>query len=247
MIKALIIENEPPVSDYLVTLLQRNFADVEVVAVCDTIASSLEAIRLYQPDLVFLDVELNPPETGFDILRKLASIDFKVIFTTAYNQYAIPAIKFSALDYLLKPIDEEQLQQAVKKYLHEKSATSILQRDSLLSYNHGYDHAKIGLPTVGGYSLVFVRDILYCQGESSQASIYMADKKQIVVNRTLKECEEMLEKFGFCRIHKSYLVNVEYIKEYHRGDGGYVVLANGTNLDVSKNYKEELLLRLKKL
>ena len=136
-------------------------------------------------------MELHGDETGFDILEKLTSIDFKVIFTTAYNKYAIQAIKFSALDYLLKPIDEEQLQQAVKKYIAEKTVTNLLQRDALISYYGGYQHAKIGLPTTGGYSLVYVRDILYCQGESSQSSIFMSDKKHTVVNRTLKECDEL--------------------------------------------------------
>lgn len=247
MIKALIVENEPAISDHLSTLLKRNFADVQIVAVCENVAGSLEAINQYKPDLLFLDVELNPPETGFNILEKLASIDFKVIFTTAYNQYAIQAIKFSALDYLLKPIDEDQLRIAVKKFINEKSITSTAQRDSLLSYNEGYQQAKIGLPTMDGYSLVHVYDILYCQGESSQSSIYMQDKKHIVVNRTLKECEEMLEIFGFCRIHKSFLVNLQYIKKYHKGDGGYVLLEDGSHLDVSKTYKEDLMSLLKKL
>ncbi len=247
MIKALIVENEPDISDHLSTLLKRNFADIQIVAICDTVATSLDTINQHKPDLLFLDVELNPPETGFNILEKLAFIDFKVIFTTAYNQYAIQAIKFSALDYLLKPIDEDQLRIAVKKFITEKSITSTAQLDSLLSYNEGYQHAKIGLPTIDGYSLVHVHDILYCQGESSQSSIYMKDKKHIIVNRTLKECEEMLEKFGFCRIHKSFLVNLQYIKKYHKGDGGYVLLEDGSHLDVSKTYKEDLMSLLKKL
>ena len=247
MIKVLIVENEPLVSDHLAHLITRNFADLDIVAICDTVSESIQAIQKHHPQIVFLDVELNTPESGFDILQKLASIDFKIIFTTAFNQYAIQAIKFSALDYLLKPIDEDQLRQAIDRFIADRRSSSSLQRDSLFSFQGGYSQARIGLPTVDGLTLVNVRDIVFCKGESSQASIYMSDKKHLVVNRTLKECEEMLEKFGFCRIHKSYLVNLEYIKEYHKGDGGYLVLTNGTSLDVSKNYKEELIGLLHKL
>src|SRR6187200_3284910 len=124
MIRALIVENEPAVAQLLVEKINRNFADIEIVGIFDTVSTSLAAINLYHPQLVFLDVELHGDETGFDILEKLTSIDFKVIFTTAYNKYAIQAIKFIALDYLLKPIDEEQLQQAVKKYIAEKTVTN---------------------------------------------------------------------------------------------------------------------------
>lgn len=247
MIRALIVENEPVVGQHLIDMLARNFTDIELIGIYDTVATSLEAIKKHHPQLVFMDVQLHPPETGFDILEKLASIDFKVIFTTAFDQYAIQAIKFSALDYLLKPINEDELKLAIRKYILERMATSNLQRDSLLSYQEGYQEAKIGLPGATGYALVPVRDIIYCQGESSQASIYMTGPRHDVINRTLKECEEMLHKFGFCRIHKSYLVNLHHIAKYVKGDGGYVVLLNGEHLDVSKSYKEDLLESLPKL
>jgi two-component system LytT family response regulator len=247
MIKALIVEDQPPVAGHLITLIERNFADIEVVQVCDTVKSSLDCITLYQPELVFLDVELHKPETSFDILARLSTINFKIIFTTAYDQYAMQAIKFSAVDYLLKPINEDDFRVAIKKYIAERNASPLAQRDSLLSYLQDYQQAKIGLPNQGGYELVHVKDIMYCAGESAQAMIYLIDGKKELVSRTLKECEEMLEKFSFCRIHKSYVVNLQYVRKYVKGDGGYVVLTNGTSLDVSKSYKDEFLSHLQRL
>lgn len=247
MIKVLIIEDDPNISEYLVGLLSRNFADVKVMAICDTVSRSLEAINLHNPDLVFMDVELHTPETGFDILRKLASIHFKIIFTTAYNEYAIQAIKFSAIDYLLKPINEEELREAVKKFIQDRNVSNLSQRDSLLSYQQDYHEAKIGLPTLNGYNLVPVQNVLYCKGESAQSMVFMTGNQKELVNRTLKECEEILEKFGFCRIHKSYLVNLHFVQKYFKGDGGYVLLTEGSKLDVSKNYKDILLSRLNKM
>ena len=247
MIRALIVENEPAVAQHLVELINRNFNDIELVGVYDTVNTSLEGIKKFQPQLVFMDVELHAPETGFDILQKLAHIDFKVIFTTAYNKYAIQAIKFSALDYLLKPINEDELKLAIRKFIAERSVTSNLQRDSLLSYQEGYQDARIGLPGANSYALIPVREIIYCRGESSQSSIFMTGQRHDVISRTLKECEEMLTRFGFCRIHKSYLVNLHHITKYVKGDGGYIMLTNGEHLDVSKSYKEELLEHLHKL
>ena len=157
------------------------------------------------------------------------------------------AIKFSALDYLLKPINEEDLRLAVRKYIAEKTVSQIAQRDSLLSYLQDYQQAKIGLPNQHGFELVHVKDIMYCGGESAQAMIYLVNKQKQLVSRTLKECEELLDKFGFCRIHKSYVVNLQYVHKYVKGDGGYVLLTDGTMLDVSKNYKDEFLSRLQRL
>ena len=180
MIRALIVENEPAVAQHLVELLNRNFNDIELVGVYDTVNTSLEGIKKFQPQLVFMDVELHAPETGFDILQKLAHIDFKVIFTTAYNKYAIQAIKFSALDYLLKPINEDELKLAIRKFIAERSVTSNLQRDSLLSYQEGYQDARIGLPGANSYALIPVREIIYCRGESSQSSIFMTGRSMCV-------------------------------------------------------------------
>jgi len=247
MIRALIVENEPAVAQLLVEKIKRNFADIEIVGVFDTVSTSLAAINLYHPQLVFLDVELHGTETGFDILEKLISIDFKVIFTTAHNKYAIQAIKFSALDYLLKPIDEEELKFAIRKFIIDRGVTSISQKESLLAYTQDHQNVPIGLPSLEGITFIPVGEIAYCKGESSQTSVHTTNKKEKIVNRTLKECEEMLEKFGFCRIHKSYVVNLHHVRKYNRGDGGFVDLSEGSKLDVSKNYKDELLGRLHKL
>lgn len=247
MIKALIIEDQPNISDHLTTLIRRNFADIELLGICDTVAGSLKAINEGNPDLVFMDVELNPPETGFDILKKLSSIKFKIIFTTAYNQYALQAIKFSALDYLLKPVDEEELRAAVIKFTSNRSTLSDAQHSSILNYEPGNQNCKIGLPGLDGILFVRVQDILYCEGESAQAYVHLHGGKKHLITRTLRECEEILEPFEFCRIHKSYLVNLRCLEKYHKGDGGSVSLEGGKHLDVSKTYKDEMLSRLKRL
>lgn len=247
MIKALIVEDQLNIASHLHELITSNFSDISIVGICDTVSASLAAINLHQPDLVFMDVELTHPETGFDILRKLSSVHFKVIFTTAYNQYAIQAIKFSALDFLLKPIDEEELRAAVHRFITSQQGMSSAQHQSLLTYHPGDQNSRMGFPDLQGTQFVPVRDIVFCEGESSQASIHLASGKKLVVSRTLKECEENLLPFEFCRIHKSYLINLHHLEKYHKGEGGYVVMSNGMHLDVSKTYKENLSGLFKKL
>ncbi len=247
MITALIVENEPQIADHLLSMVHRNFSDLKIVGVCPSVLCALESIERDKPDIVFLDVELNSPETGFDILRNLTSIDFKIIFTTAYDQYALRAIKFSALDFLLKPIDEDELRTAISKFVAGRSFTTTIQQATLLSYQPGNQEIKIGLPVLDGSHFVPVKDILYCEGGGAQTYVYLKGGKKYLVSRTLRECEDMLEPFDFCRIHKSYLINLYHIEKYHKGDGGCVDLNGGYQLDISKTYKDEFLLRLKRL
>ena len=247
MIKALIIEDQPNIAAHLHNLLTTNFSDIQIVGVCDTVSTSLDAIKQHHPDLVFMDVELTHPETGFDILRKLTSIDFKVIFTTAHNQYAIQAIKFSALDFLLKPIDEDELREAIQRFVSSQKRTSPEQKESLLTYSPGDQNSRMGFADLNGLNFVKVGDIIFCEAESSQTAIHMAGGKKYVVSRTLKDCEDNLTPFDFCRIHKSYVINMLHLEKYQKGDGGYVILSNGKQLDVSKTYKDDLVARFRKL
>lgn len=247
MIRTIIVENEPHIAEMLQSLLSRHFNDIEVLDVCDSVETSLEAINIHNPELVFLDVELNYGETAFDILRNLASIDFKIIFTTAYNQYAIQAIKFSALDYLLKPIDEDELKTAVQKFASERNTTSPAQHQALMNYQPGNQNAKLGLPELNEVIYVRVSNILYCQGQSAQSFVHLTDGSKRLISRTLKDFEEMLTPFHFCRVHKSYLVNLQHIAKYHKGDGGYIMLDDGSHLDVSKSYRDDLLSKLRRI
>jgi two-component system, LytTR family, response regulator len=247
MVKTLIVENEPLQAKVLREAIDRNFADLQIVAICDNVKSSLDAIDQHQPELLFLDVELNGKETGFHILQKLALIDFKVIFTTAFDKYAIQAIKLSAIDYLLKPIDEDELRKSVLRFMSNRLTTSPEQHHAIVTHRYNDQQSKIGLPVIDGLEFVQVSDILFCKGESSQASIHMEGGKQHIVSRTLKECDTLLTQFDFCRIHRSITVNLRHVTRYRKGDGGYVILADGTLLNVSKSYKSDLLAQLSKL
>lgn len=241
MLKAIIVDDEPKARENLQLLLQDFVQGVEVVALCQNIAEAVRAVEQYSPDLVFLDIQLQR-ETGFDLLTKLKEINFEVIFTTAYTEYAIKAFKFSAIDYLLKPIDIEELRKAVEK-VERRVNNSMTSRLTHLLQNlkqGSNENSKIALPTLEGLVFVNVKDILYCEASSNYTSIVTNDEKY-VVSKTLKEYDELLSEHNFFRIHNSYLININSIKKYVKGEGGYVVLNNNTSLDVSKRKKEAFL------
>jgi two-component system LytT family response regulator len=185
-------------------------------------------------------------ETGFDLLTQLGDFDFEVIFTTAYAEYAIKAFKFAAIDYLLKPIDIEELKRAVSK-IEKRMNDSIAQRLQQLMQNlknTSSENYKLALPTTDGLVFVKMQDILYCEASSNYTEITVMDGKKYIVSRTLKEYEDMLGEHSFYRIHNSYLINLNAIKKYVRGEGGYVIMANDKSLDVSKRKKEGFLARI---
>lgn len=242
--KAIIVDDEPKARENLQILLQDFVEGVEVVALCQNIAEATEAVKSNSPDVVFLDIQLQR-ETGFDLLTKLKEINFEVIFTTAYTEYAIKAFKFSAIDYLLKPIDIEELRKAVIK-VEKRVNNNMTNRLSQLVQNlkHGTpENFKIALPTLEGLVFVNVQEILYCEASSNYTKIFTSHDKYLV-SKTLKEYDELLSDHNFFRIHNSYLININSIKKYVKGDGGYVVLNNNTSLDVSKRKKEAFLNRI---
>ena len=211
------------------------------LALCGNIAEATEAVKLHAPDVVFLDIQLQR-ETGFDLLTKLKEINFEVIFTTAYTEYAIKAFKFSAIDYLLKPIDIEELKKAVAR-VEKRVSNNITGRLTQLVQNlkqGSSENYKIALPTLDGLVFVKINDILYCEASSNYTQIFTSEEKYLV-SKTLKEYDDLLSDHNFFRIHNSYLININSIKKYVKGDGGYVVLNNNTSLDVSKRKKEAFL------
>jgi two-component system, LytTR family, response regulator len=219
MINAIIIDDEPYSCQALVTLLKKHCPQVNVNATVHSPLEAADQIRQYQPQLVFLDVEM-PHLNGFSLLESLAPVSFQVIFTTSYDQYAIKAIRFSALDYLLKPIDPQELKNAVQK------ATEVLNQPGLpsqleLLFNQWKKPAalsnRIALPTLDGLQIISVDTILYCIANSNYTTICLKDQPKLVVSRTLKEIEEMLEEYQFLRIHHSSLVNLLEIRKYTRG------------------------------
>jgi two-component system LytT family response regulator len=218
---------------------------LRVVDVCYSGQSALASIVEMEPDIVFLDIEM-PNMSGFDMLEKLQSINFKLIFTTSYDQYAIKAIRFSALDYLLKPIDFEELQNAVKKAMH---ALDKLVPEQLTVLMHklnktGNGGQKIALPTLEGLQLIAVDRIISCSAERNYTIIYLKQKQKMTISRSLKEMEELLEDHSFLRVHHSCLVNLKEIEKYVRGEGGYVVMSDGSVVDISRRKKELLMSRL---
>ncbi len=248
MIKVLIVENEKPIAEHFSNMILRLYSDIQLLPVCDNVTSALASIQNHSPHLVFFDVELNNGETSFDILRHLSSINFELIFVTAYHKYAVQAIKFSALDYLLKPVTEEDLTQAINRYHQKKNAFNPKQLETLFSNLHkGVPMNQVALPTMQGLDFVPLDTIIYCEGEGSQTAVYLTNKTTpLIISKTLKDCEDLFSGGGFFRIHKSYLINLNHIKKYIKGKDGQVLMSNLKTLQVSRNYKDAFLEVLKK-
>lgn len=244
-IKAIIVDDEPYCCESLATLLERFCPDVKISAVCNSGQEALSAIQEIKPQLVFLDIEM-PYMNGFELLEKLPVIDFELIFTTSYDQYAIKAFRFSALDYLLKPIDREELQKAVKKVVSRNQSPLPQQLEILLQKFNQPNTAiqRIALPTMEGLQLVPVNSIISCASEGNYTIFLMKDKQKLIVSRPLKETEEMLAEHSFLRVHNCYVVNMNEISKYMKGEGGYLIMSDGSIVDVSRSKKEILLNRL---
>jgi two-component system LytT family response regulator len=245
MIKALIVDDELDCCETIASLLTSFCPDVEVIGICHNGAEALPAILQKQPDLVFLDVEM-PRMNGFEMLEQLPQVNFDIIFTTGYDQYALKAIRFSAIDYLLKPVDREELQKAVQKVLQRTQRTVAKQVEILMQRLHQPSKtiSKIALPTMDGLQMIVIGSIISCEAESNYTIILLKDRKKITASITLKEIEEALEDHSFIRVHRSYLVNLNEVEKYVKGEGGYLIMSDGSMVDVSRNRKETLLKRL---
>lgn len=245
MIRSIIVDDELNSRESLRILVEEFCDGIKVDALCQNVSEAIEAIAQFDPDIVFLDIQLQR-ETGFDLLTRVRNPRFEVIFTTAYSEYAIKAFKFSAIDYLLKPIDVEELKGAIGK-VQKQFSQNVSDRLQHLLQNlstGSSENYKLALPTAEGLTFVKVNDILYCEASSNYTEITVADNKKHVVSRTLKEYEDLLADQNFFRIHHSTLINLNHIKKYVRGDGGYVVMNNDKSLDVSKRKKEGFLTRI---
>ena len=245
MLKSIIVDDEPYCSESLAALLERYCPKINVAAICNNGLEALKSIQQQKPDLVFLDVEM-PKMNGFELLEQLPAVNFDLIFTTSYDKYALKAIRFSAIDYLLKPIDREELLKAVQKVI-QKSQKPIAQQLEILMQkisNPSVQYSKIAMPTMEGLQMIPVDSIVCCESDSNYTIVLMKSKQKLVVSRTLKDIEEMLEEHPFVRVHHSYLVNLNEIEKYVKGEGGYLVMSDGTTVDVSKSKKETLLKRL---
>jgi len=248
MINAIIIDDEKKCISLLRHLLQNHCPEVNIVASADNAADGIAAIEAHQPDLVFLDIEM-PGKTGFELLNSLPDIGFDIIFTTAYNHYAIRAIRFSALDYLLKPVDVDELKNAVARLEKNRYRKGRQENIDLLVQNIRSlqpHYSKITLSTQEGLVILHVNEIVYCEASGTYTIFYLKNKEKITVSKTLKEYEELLKAHPFFRLHNSFLVNLNEVKKYIKGDGGSVIMSNGDEVLVSKRRKEEFLQALNK-
>jgi two-component system LytT family response regulator len=245
MLEAIIIDDEAHSYKTLDAMLKRYCPDVNVVAICNNGPDALQAIQHQQPDLVFLDVEM-PGMNGFEMLEQLPGINFHLIFVTSYDAYALKAIRFSAIDYLLKPIDREELQAAVQKVIKRMESPLPEQLKIIFDKMQHPSAApgKIALPTMEGLQMIPVSSIISCEADDNYTTILLKNNKKVVVSSTLKVMEELLAEHSFIRVHRSFLVNLAEIEKYVKADGGYVVMSDGSQVFISRNKKDELLKKL---
>ncbi|MCB0553100.1 MAG: response regulator [Phaeodactylibacter sp.] len=242
MIRAILVEDETDSLDYLEWLIHQVSEDVEVVARCHSGLEGLEAIPRLQPDVVFLDVDM-PFMNGFEMLEALPDMNFRLIFTTAYDEFAIRAFKLSAAHYLLKPIQAKDLADALSR-VRQVSVASDTSTRLLLEQTQALSQGsieKIALPTFDGFTLVHIKDIVYCHADSNYTDLFFKTQEKLCVTRTLGAMEDALEGLGFMRVHHSFLVNIREIAKFIRHQDGLLIMSNGDEVRVSRSRKQELL------
>jgi two-component system LytT family response regulator len=248
VIRTIIIDDEAHIRESLAEMLKIDCPSIRVVAQADGVKTGVEIIQKHHPDLVLLDIRMKDG-TGFDLLEQFENIDFKIIFVTAYDEYAIKAIKFSALDYLLKPVDPDDLKTAVNKAndITQKELTTKLDTLSNNLKTNDQNKKKIILKTLDNIYLVGVRDIIHIEGDGRYSTIYLESGDNVTVSVTLKYYQEILEEYGFFRAHKSHLINLDHIYRFEKADGGFVVLTNHEKIPVASRKKDELIELFEKL
>ena len=249
MIRTVLIDDETRLLSSLQTMLKRNCPQLDVVALCRSADEALIKIKESDPELVFLDIAM-PGKDGFALLNEIGDIHFRIIFVSAHDEYSLRAFKFSTVDYLLKPVDEDELVAAVKK-----AEQTILQEHSLrksiealmhnLKPQKNTQEKKLCLATLTGFHVVNLSDIVYCEAEGPYTNFYLLDDKKICVSRPLADYELLLSDDDFLRVHKSFLINLHHTREYRRGEGGVVILSNDVEIYVSRRKKDIFLERIK--
>jgi two-component system, LytTR family, response regulator len=243
MIKTLIIENEKKQSDYLEEMLAKHFPEIVILKVCNSVPEGIKECIELQPQLLFLDVHL-PPYNGFHLLEETRNVPYKVIFTTAYNEHAVRAFRFCALDFIEKPFGKDELTEAINRYRAITQTDTGKNIDALL---HNVKQTvpsmqKVGIPVMGGIDFLTVSDIIYCKSEDNCTDFFLTSKKKILATKTLKSVEELMKEHGFFRVHDSYLINLNHIIKYKKGgEGGVVALTNNHEIDVARRRKDSFL------
>lgn len=246
MITALLIDDDKHLRTGLKALLERYTNDIFIVGEAESVKTGIAAVEKLRPQVIFLDIHLNDG-TGFDILESLAKTNGKInshiVFITAHEQYAVKAFKFSALDFILKPVDPEELQNTMSKIIEAVGKTNSFDNIDLLLENIRKkvgNFKRIALSTSDGIHLFEVADIIRCEAKINYTQFFIKNHKPVLISKTLKEYEELLTEHGFERIHQSHLINLSYLKSYIKTDGGYVIMADNSNIPIAQSKKEKL-------
>lgn len=246
--KAILIDDEPFCTKGLEIELGKHCPNIEVIGAYNSPKEGLKQIKKLKPDVVFLDIQM-PWLSGFELIELLSPIDFEVIFVTAFDEFAVKAFRVCALDYLMKPISPEDLITAVSKLKgrNKMHKSQTAQYDYLLQYIQEpiHTHPKLSVPNSDGFDLIPIDTIIYCKADDCYTEIVKTDGTKQLVSRVLKKVEGQLQDYNFERVHQSYLINMDHLMQFHRSDGGYVVMINGDRINVSRSKKAGLLQRLK--
>ncbi|MEO5583658.1 MAG: LytTR family DNA-binding domain-containing protein [Saprospiraceae bacterium] len=244
MIRTILIDDELDSLSALSLILTEQCPDILILDTCSSPSAGISSILEHKPDLIFLDIEM-PLINGFDLLEKVKDQSLSVIFTTAYHHYAITAIRYSALDYLVKPIDPKELVASLERYKIQKTKTSnVEQFQFLLDKISQKEHTlkKLAIPNMEGFRLIDIDDIISCEADDNYTHIHLKNKTKLTASRTLKDIQHLLSDYDFfIRIHHSYLINLKEVNQYIKGEGGHVIMNDGSQLGVSRNKKDILL------
>ena len=243
MIKCVLVDDETNALEMMEWLLKTYCPQAEIVAMCNTAEKGIEAINSHKPDVVFLDIEM-PRMNGFDMLEQVKNLTFDIVFCTAYDQFAIKAFKYAALNYLLKPVDPDDLKATMQRVEEKRPALSKEQFALLLQHINQSPKStpsRIALTTGEGLIFVATGDILYCRAESNYTNVVLTGGRKIMVSRVLKELDETLSGADFYRVHSSFLININHVKKFIRGEGGYIVMDNDATISISRAKRQEFM------
>jgi two-component system LytT family response regulator len=246
--RAILIDDEPIGIRAVKKMLELNCPEVEVVSTCTDADTGRQRIEELKPDVVFLDIQM-PEKSGLDMLGEIEEKNFEIIFVTAHNEYILQALQFSAVDYLMKPVDEDRLVEAVQRVKKRLQKDRLNENTETLLHNINKSISpldmRLCLPTLKGFTILKLDEIIYCEAQRSYTLFYLTQGKNIMVSKPLFDYDRLLAGTTFFRIHKSFLINLVHVKEYLRGDGGIVVMTNNMELEVSRRKKEQFLSKIK--
>ena len=250
MLKALLVDDEANGLQALKKMIELHCPQVEVIATCSSADSARQKIKEMDPDVVFLDIQM-PGKTGLDLLSEIEEKRFEVVFVTAFNEYMLQALQYSAADYLLKRVDEDRLIEAVQRVEKRIEARKQEEQSKALLHNLSYagspQEMRLCLPTTKGFMVLKLDEIIYCEAERSYTIFHLEGDRKVTVSKPLLEYDQMLKDTFFMRIHKSFLINLHHVKEYHRGEGGMVIMSNQHPIEVSRRKKELFMDKVKEV